>query len=51
MFIMFHILIIADALEVLRTMRNQSIIFNKDTHVLAAGACYKLVRVYNSLCL
>ncbi|XP_058473489.1 pentatricopeptide repeat-containing protein 2, mitochondrial isoform X1 [Solea solea] len=31
-----------NALEVLRTMRNQNIPFNKETHILAAGTCYKL---------
>uniref|UniRef100_A0A3B4TXV4 Pentatricopeptide repeat-containing protein 2, mitochondrial n=2 Tax=Seriola dumerili TaxID=41447 RepID=A0A3B4TXV4_SERDU len=31
-----------NALEVLRTMRNQGVPFNKDTHTLAAGTCYKL---------
>ncbi|XP_045923030.1 pentatricopeptide repeat-containing protein 2, mitochondrial [Micropterus dolomieu] len=30
------------ALEVLRTMRNQSVPFNKDTLTLASGTCYKL---------
>lgn len=33
----------ADALEVLRTMRFQGITFNKDTLILAAATCYKLV--------
>ncbi|XP_054468856.1 pentatricopeptide repeat-containing protein 2, mitochondrial [Anoplopoma fimbria] len=31
-----------NALEVLRTMRDQGIPFNKDTLTLAAGTCYKL---------
>ncbi|XP_067340423.1 pentatricopeptide repeat-containing protein 2, mitochondrial isoform X3 [Channa argus] len=31
-----------NALEVLRTMRNQNISFNKDTLTLATGICYKL---------
>ncbi|XP_019937357.1 pentatricopeptide repeat-containing protein 2, mitochondrial isoform X2 [Paralichthys olivaceus] len=31
-----------NALEVLRTMRNQGVPFNKDTHTLATGICYKL---------
>ncbi|XP_008299538.1 pentatricopeptide repeat-containing protein 2, mitochondrial [Stegastes partitus] len=30
------------ALEVLRTMKNQGIPFNKDTLILATGTCYKL---------
>ncbi|XP_049909358.1 pentatricopeptide repeat-containing protein 2, mitochondrial [Epinephelus moara] len=30
------------ALEVLRTMRNQGVPFNKDTVTLASGTCYKL---------
>ncbi|XP_040014331.1 pentatricopeptide repeat-containing protein 2, mitochondrial [Xiphias gladius] len=31
-----------NALEVLRTMKNQGVPFNKDTQTLAAGTCYKL---------
>ncbi|XP_040915080.1 pentatricopeptide repeat-containing protein 2, mitochondrial [Toxotes jaculatrix] len=31
-----------NALEVLRTMRNQGVPFNKDTQTLLAGTCYKL---------
>ncbi|XP_071322249.1 pentatricopeptide repeat-containing protein 2, mitochondrial [Trachinotus anak] len=31
-----------NALEVLRTMKNQGVTFNKDTQTLAAGTCYKL---------
>nr|XP_046230625.1 pentatricopeptide repeat-containing protein 2, mitochondrial isoform X1 [Scatophagus argus] len=31
-----------DALEVLRSMRNQGVPFNKDTFTLAFGTCYKL---------
>ncbi|XP_028457810.1 pentatricopeptide repeat-containing protein 2, mitochondrial isoform X3 [Perca flavescens] len=31
-----------NALEVLRTMRNQGVPFNKDTLTLASGICYKL---------
>ncbi|XP_034753143.1 pentatricopeptide repeat-containing protein 2, mitochondrial isoform X1 [Etheostoma cragini] len=31
-----------NALEVLRTMRNQGVPFNKDTLILASGICYKL---------
>ncbi|XP_070781053.1 pentatricopeptide repeat-containing protein 2, mitochondrial [Enoplosus armatus] len=31
-----------NALEVLRTMRNQGVPFNKDTLTLASGTCYKL---------
>ncbi|KAA8584397.1 hypothetical protein FQN60_008182, partial [Etheostoma spectabile] len=36
------ILAITDALEVLRTMRNQGVPFNKETLILASGICYKL---------
>ncbi|XP_042365345.1 pentatricopeptide repeat-containing protein 2, mitochondrial [Plectropomus leopardus] len=31
-----------NAMEVLKTMRNQGVTFNKDTVILASGTCYKL---------
>ena len=42
---MENVWFLAEALEILREMKSQRVVFNKDTYMLAFATCYKLVGI------